>query len=178
MRETAIASFEFVSLSRQARSKKIKFTVSGNLKKVHLNPNVQGLSREVTARRPAVFDRLVRTLSDFMICNRLGKSSATFTSNTLTCSPADRHAANVLPIIQEAQKAGATTLRQIAEALNARVWPRRVADAGTPNPSATSLSARKEENMLPITGSLLVGLAVIAVALEATGPSLVPLGSG
>jgi DNA invertase Pin-like site-specific DNA recombinase len=33
---------------------------------------------------------------------------------------ADRHAANVLPIIREAQKAGATTLRQIAEALNAR----------------------------------------------------------
>lgn len=33
---------------------------------------------------------------------------------------ADRHAANVLPIIREAQKAGATTLRQIADALNAR----------------------------------------------------------
>src|SRR5450631_2278298 len=33
---------------------------------------------------------------------------------------ADRYAANVLPIIREAQKAGATTLRQIAEALNAR----------------------------------------------------------
>jgi DNA invertase Pin-like site-specific DNA recombinase len=33
---------------------------------------------------------------------------------------ADRHAANVLPIIREAQKAGATSLRQIAEALNAR----------------------------------------------------------
>lgn len=33
---------------------------------------------------------------------------------------ADRRAANVLPIIREAQKAGATTLRQIAEALNAR----------------------------------------------------------
>jgi DNA invertase Pin-like site-specific DNA recombinase len=33
---------------------------------------------------------------------------------------ADRHAANVLPIIREAQKAGATTLRKIAEALNAR----------------------------------------------------------
>jgi DNA invertase Pin-like site-specific DNA recombinase len=33
---------------------------------------------------------------------------------------ADRFAANVLPIIREAQKAGATTLRQIAEALNAR----------------------------------------------------------
>jgi DNA invertase Pin-like site-specific DNA recombinase len=33
---------------------------------------------------------------------------------------ADRYAANVLPIIREAQRAGATTLRQIAEALNAR----------------------------------------------------------
>jgi DNA invertase Pin-like site-specific DNA recombinase len=33
---------------------------------------------------------------------------------------ADRYAANVLPIIREAQKAGASTLREIAEALNAR----------------------------------------------------------
>src|SRR5262245_1476603 len=33
---------------------------------------------------------------------------------------ADRFAANVLPIIKEAQKAGATTLREIAAALNAR----------------------------------------------------------
>jgi DNA invertase Pin-like site-specific DNA recombinase len=33
---------------------------------------------------------------------------------------ADRHAANVLPIIREVRKAGATTLRQIADALNAR----------------------------------------------------------
>jgi hypothetical protein len=33
---------------------------------------------------------------------------------------ADRHAANVLPIIREAQNAGATTLWQIDEALNAR----------------------------------------------------------
>ena len=32
----------------------------------------------------------------------------------------DRYAANVLPIIREAQKAGATTLRDIAVALNAR----------------------------------------------------------
>ena len=36
---------------------------------------------------------------------------------------ADRCAANVLPIIREAQKAGARTLRQIAEALNARGIP-------------------------------------------------------
>lgn len=33
---------------------------------------------------------------------------------------ADKHAANILPVIREAQKAGATTLRQIADALNAR----------------------------------------------------------
>jgi DNA invertase Pin-like site-specific DNA recombinase len=33
---------------------------------------------------------------------------------------ADKFAANVLPIIREAQKAGATTLREIALALNAR----------------------------------------------------------
>ena len=33
---------------------------------------------------------------------------------------ADRFAANVLPIIREAQKAGARTLREIADALNAR----------------------------------------------------------
>jgi DNA invertase Pin-like site-specific DNA recombinase len=33
---------------------------------------------------------------------------------------ADRHAANILPIIRAVQKAGATTLREIAEALNAR----------------------------------------------------------
>jgi hypothetical protein len=36
---------------------------------------------------------------------------------------ADRYAANVLPIIREVQKAGASTLRQIAEALNARGIP-------------------------------------------------------
>jgi DNA invertase Pin-like site-specific DNA recombinase len=33
---------------------------------------------------------------------------------------ADAHAANVLPIIQAIKKAGANTLREIAEALNAR----------------------------------------------------------
>jgi DNA invertase Pin-like site-specific DNA recombinase len=33
---------------------------------------------------------------------------------------ADRHAANVIPVIREVRKAGAVTLRDIAEALNAR----------------------------------------------------------
>src|SRR5690242_15286825 len=33
---------------------------------------------------------------------------------------AERHAANVLPIIREVRRAGATTLREIADALNAR----------------------------------------------------------
>jgi Recombinase len=36
---------------------------------------------------------------------------------------ADRFAANVLPIIREAQRAGAKTLREIASALNARGIP-------------------------------------------------------
>jgi DNA invertase Pin-like site-specific DNA recombinase len=36
---------------------------------------------------------------------------------------ANAHATNVLPVIQHAQKAGATTLRQIADALNARGIP-------------------------------------------------------
>jgi hypothetical protein len=36
---------------------------------------------------------------------------------------AGRNAANVLPIIREAQKAGASTLRLIADALNARGIP-------------------------------------------------------
>ena len=33
---------------------------------------------------------------------------------------ADQHAANVLPVIQAIPRAGATTLREIADALNAR----------------------------------------------------------
>ena len=34
---------------------------------------------------------------------------------------ADKHAANVLPLIQAIRRAGATTLREIADALNAGV---------------------------------------------------------
>jgi hypothetical protein len=37
-----------------------------------------------------------------------------------TGAAADNHAANVLPIIREIRKAGATTLREIADPLNAR----------------------------------------------------------
>jgi hypothetical protein len=43
---------------------------------------------------------------------------------------ANRHAANVLPIIREIKRAGATSLRAIADALNARESPQRVAVAG------------------------------------------------
>jgi hypothetical protein len=35
-------------------------------------------------------------------------------------SEAERFASNVLPVIREAQRAGATSLRAIAQALNAR----------------------------------------------------------
>jgi DNA invertase Pin-like site-specific DNA recombinase len=52
---------------------------------------------------------------------------------------ADRHAANVIPIIREAQKAGATTLRQIAEALNAR---------GVTTPRGGAWYAMSVKNML------------------------------
>ena len=38
-------------------------------------------------------------------------------------SGADQHAANILPIIREAQKAGASSLRAVADALNARGIP-------------------------------------------------------
>jgi hypothetical protein len=45
---------------------------------------------------------------------------------------ADRHAANVLPIIREAPRASAETLRDVAAALNARVSRRHVVESGTP----------------------------------------------
>jgi hypothetical protein len=59
---------------------------------------------------------------------------------------ADRYAANVLPIIREAQKAGARTLREIAEALNARGIPTARGGSGTPSRSRTSLSARRSKH--------------------------------
>jgi hypothetical protein len=45
---------------------------------------------------------------------------------------ADRHAANMLPIIREIQRASATSLRAIAEAINARGSPQREAVGGKP----------------------------------------------
>jgi hypothetical protein len=44
---------------------------------------------------------------------------------------ADNHAANVLPIIREIRKAGATTLREIADALMRAAWRLRVVGSGT-----------------------------------------------
>ncbi|WKA29340.1 recombinase family protein [Bradyrhizobium roseum] len=41
-------------------------------------------------------------------------------SKVVVTASADRHAANIVPIINDARKAGATTLREIADALNAR----------------------------------------------------------
>jgi predicted TIM-barrel fold metal-dependent hydrolase len=61
-------------------------------------------------------------------------------------SEADRYAANVLPIIREAQKAGARTLREIAKALNARGIATAHAGAnGTPSLSRTFWRARRRE---------------------------------
>ncbi len=44
---------------------------------------------------------------------------------------ADQHAASVIPIMRQIQRSGATSLRQIAEALNARGSLRRAAGSGT-----------------------------------------------
>jgi DNA invertase Pin-like site-specific DNA recombinase len=52
---------------------------------------------------------------------------------------ADQHAANVLPIILEAQKAGAATLRAVADALNAR---------GIPTPRGGAWHAMSVKNVL------------------------------
>ena len=52
---------------------------------------------------------------------------------------ADQHAANILPIIREAQKAGATTLRAVADALNAR---------GIPTPRGGAWYAMSVKNVL------------------------------
>jgi DNA invertase Pin-like site-specific DNA recombinase len=52
---------------------------------------------------------------------------------------ADHHAANILPIIREAQKAGATTLRAVADALNAR---------GIPTPRGGAWYAMSVKNVL------------------------------
>ena len=52
-------------------------------------------------------------------------------------SEADKYAANVLPIIREAQKVGARTLREIAKALNARGIATARGANGTPSLSRT-----------------------------------------
>ena len=50
-------------------------------------------------------------------------SEATSRSQIARKAIADQHAANVVPMIREVQRAGANTLREIAEALNARGIP-------------------------------------------------------
>jgi hypothetical protein len=59
--------------------------------------------------------------------------------NDLPKANADRHAANVLPIIAEILKSGAKTLRAIAEALNAR---------GIPTPRGRKWEAMSVKNAL------------------------------
>jgi hypothetical protein len=56
---------------------------------------------------------------------------------------AERHAATVLPIIREIKRAGARTLREIAEALNARGCGRRGVGNGTPRQCETFSLGRK-----------------------------------
>ncbi len=52
---------------------------------------------------------------------------------------ADRHAANVLPVIRDIQRSGATSLHAIADALNAR---------GIPTPRGGQWYAKSVSNIL------------------------------
>jgi Recombinase len=63
--------------------------------------------------------------SRLAVCSREARSiaQARKVAVEVVAANADRHAANVLPIIREIQKAGARSLRAIAEALNARGVP-------------------------------------------------------
>jgi len=75
-------------------------------------------------------------------CQKLGNpniSAAREAGATALKANADRHAANVLPIIAEIQKSGATTLRAMAEALNAR---------GIPTPRGRKWEAMSVKNAL------------------------------
>ncbi len=62
---------------------------------------------------------------------------------------ADKHAANILPINKEAQRAGATTLRQIAEALNAR-GVATVREGQWPATSVKNTARRRPESNRPL----------------------------
>jgi hypothetical protein len=68
---------------------------------------------------------------------------------------ADNHAANVLPIIREIRKAGATSLREIADALNAR---------GVQTARATARAADLTPVLNELRGSGITSLGGIARA--------------
>lgn len=84
---------------------------------------------------------------------------------------ADQHAANVLPIIKEAQRPGANTLRAVAEALNAR----GIATARGGSWHAMSVKNMLDRVALVAGAANIIGLAVtlmltgtISVMLECT----------
>jgi hypothetical protein len=92
---------------------------------------------------------------------------------------ADKHAANILPIIKEAQRARATTLRQIAEALNAR----GVATARGGQWHAMSVKNKLNHPRVTQGTPGMVGISVlsafivvVAVSLECEAAALVFLG--
>jgi hypothetical protein len=76
---------------------------------------------------------------------------------------ADRYAANVLPIIREAQKAGARTLREIADRQRDRHGTRRA----MVRPERRQCSRKRLGQPLSQFGYLLAALAVTATAFEA-----------
>jgi DNA invertase Pin-like site-specific DNA recombinase len=71
--------------------------------------------------------------------NRTNLAEATRRSAAVRSAAADRHAANVLPVIEEIRRGGATSLRRVAATLTAR---------GVPTPRGGAWTAAAVRNML------------------------------
>jgi DNA invertase Pin-like site-specific DNA recombinase len=71
--------------------------------------------------------------------NRTNLTEATRRSAKVRSAAADRHAANVLPLIEEVRRGGAASLRQVAAALAAR---------GVPTPRGGAWTAAAVKNVL------------------------------
>ena len=80
--------------------------------------------------------------------NRTNLGAASILGAVANAAQADRHAANVAPVVRQVQAAGGTTLRAIAAALNARGV--RTARGGRWHASTVrNLLARQEPAALP-----------------------------
>ena len=77
-------------------------------------------------------------------------TAMTRTGRTVRSELASKNAADVLPFILAAQKAGASSLREVAAALTAGVFSPREATAGTREWCAGSWGGRSEPSTAPV----------------------------